>query len=124
MSNKSKANSIFGDLLDDEQKEELGLTGKTPTEPTSQFLVYFPQDGKPDVAFIYYHKPEEGGRPYARRYGYWMDEGDSGRKFVKLETNNLILMDFETFTNNAQFFPNKNCIKMFDDEGCFLLELI
>ena len=59
MSIKDTAKSLFGDLLSDKEKEELGATVDEPTEPDTQYIVYFLGD-KPDTVWEYHHKPDDG----------------------------------------------------------------
>jgi hypothetical protein len=121
MSFKKKASSFLSDLLDGEELQEIVGSTEKP-EITTQFVVYYLGD-KPDTVWEYNHKPEDG-IPYGRLYGYWDEDPDNkgARKFREHKSNNLKLMDFDTFMDRVP--PNKDCTKIFDSEADFLLELI
>ena len=138
MSNKSKAKSFLSDLLGDEELKQVQeeVTTTPQTDSSEQFIVYFKGD-KPDCVWQYFHNPDDGleilnedGTPtgkragYGRQFGYWDDDEDNkgSRKFKEHKSNNLKLMDFETFMDRVP--PNKDCTKIFDSEADFLLELI
>lgn len=138
MSNSNKANNFLTDLLDndDELKQAIEEAKKPVEEPKESFVVYFKGD-KPDTVWQYFHNPSDGEpvydingnltgetKGYGRLYGYWDDDPDNkgSRKFVEHKSNNLKLMDFDTFMDRVP--PNKDCTKVFESEADFLLELI
>jgi len=124
MSQSDKASNFLSDLLDDddELKQAIEEAKEPVEEPESQFVVYFKGD-KPDTVWEYVHKPADG-IPYGRLYGYWDEDPDSktSRHFVEHKSNNLKLMDWDTFMEQVP--PNKDCTKIYDSEADFLLELI
>ena len=124
MSKSSKASSFLDGLVDEDSDlaQEIADAKAEPVEPEEQFIVHFIGD-KPDCVWQYFHKPADG-IPYGRLYGYWDEDPDvkGSRKFKEHTSNNLKLMDFETFMENVP--PNKNCTKIYESEADFLLELI
>jgi len=137
MSKSAKASSFLDGLLDDndELKAEIADATKEPEEPDTSYIVYFMGD-KPDTVWEYCHKPEDGKitdiegnetgeyQPYGRLYGFWEEDPDNkgSRVFKEHKSNNLKLMDFDTFMERVP--PNKDCTKVFESEADFLLELI
>ena len=123
-SNASRAKSFLSDLLDgeDELKAEIAAAEAAPPEPDEQWVVYYMGD-KPDTAWSYHHKPDDG-IPYGRLEGYWDEDKEAkvARHFVPNRSTQLKVMDFETFMD--RIVPNKDCTKIFDSEGDFLRELI
>lgn len=117
-----KAENFLTDLIDEELAKDIAESKKEKEEPNVQFIVYYKGD-KPDTVWEYNHNPDDG-IPYGRLYGYWDEdkENKQSRTFVEHKSNNLKLMDFETFMDRIP--PNKDCTKVFDSEGDFLLELI
>jgi hypothetical protein len=143
MSNKDKAKSFLEDLLDDDSDlaQEIAES-EEPVTPDVQFIVYYLGDN-PETVWEYHHNPEDGapilnadgtpeldenGKPlhkgYGRLHGYWDADKEEkvSRHFVKHVSNNLKLMDFDTFMDRV--VPNKDCTKIFNSEADFLLELI
>ncbi|MCP3685945.1 MAG: hypothetical protein GY861_25140 [bacterium] len=142
---KDKAKGLFGDILSaDEQEEILGVNPNEEVIPEPNpvdYIVYFKGD-RPDTVWEYMHNPEDGiptlddaGNQeidehnvaqydsYGRLYGYWSDPDEQGvRQFEEHKSNNLKLMDFDTFMDNV--VPNRECTKIFESEADFLLELI
>lgn len=124
MSNKDRASSFLKDLLDgeDELQQEIADANKEPESPTEQWVVYFVGD-KPDTVWSYNHKPTDG-RPYGRLEGYFDENKEEkiSRHYVRNKSKNLKLMDWDTFLDVVP--PNKNCVKIYNSEEEFLLELI
>lgn len=123
MSNKAKASSFLEDLgIDDDLMQEIKDAEAEKESPKTQYIVYF-KGNNPDTVWEYHHEPDDG-IPYGRLYGYWSeDEGKKeSRHFVEHKSNNLKLMDFDTFMDRVP--PNKDCTKIYDSEADFLLELI
>lgn len=140
MSNSDKAKGLFADLLDDEELEQIKKENETVKQEDSyeRFIVYFIGD-KPEVVWHYFINPKDGleildeqGKPtgkrkdYGTRYGYWTEDTDNkvSRHFVEVKTNNIINMKFEEFLEHPNFIPNKNCVKIYESEADFLVELI
>jgi hypothetical protein len=124
MDNKAKANSFLADLgIDDELMDEINEANKAEQEsPKVQYIVYFKGD-KPDTVWEYHHEPDDGV-PYGRLYGFWDEDPEKkeSRSFKEHKSNNLKLMDFDTFMDRVP--PNRDCTKIYDSEADFLLELI
>ena len=125
MKNKSgKAKGFLAGLLDDDSDlaKEIEQANQVPEQPETQFIVYYIGE-EPDTVWEYNHKPDDG-IPYGRLYGYWDEDKEKkeARHFVEHKSNNLKLMDFDTFMDNVP--PNRNCTKVFDSEADFLLDLI
>jgi len=139
MSKSSRAKGFLSGLFDSkEEMEEVvsEVEEVDPNAPHESFIVYY-RGEKPDCVWQYFHNPVDGlevlnddGTPtgerkgYGRQYGYWDDDEDNkvGRHFVEHKSNNLKLMDFETFMERVP--PNRDCTKIFENESEFLLELI
>lgn len=132
MNLSSKVKSFFSGIVDDNELEKIANETKNEEQktPDESFIVYFKGD-RPDTVWQYFHNPKDGldelddsgnstgkKRGYGRLYGYWDDD----RKFVENISNNLKLMNFETFMEKVP--PNKDCTKIFESEADFLLELI
>jgi hypothetical protein len=122
--NKAKANDFLSDLgIDDELMEEIKSANTPQAKPDEQWIVYFKGE-EPDTAWTYHHNPDDG-IPYGRLEGYWVDEDKENkvaRHYVAHTSNNLKVMDYDTFMD--RIVPNKNCTKIYDSEADFLLELI
>lgn len=140
MSKSDQAKSFLADLLDETELKTVVQENKQPKEPSSEkFIVYFAGDNQPEVVWRYFINPADGmpelddkGNPtgknkdYGTRYGYWTSDPEkkNSRNFVQVQTNNYFNMPFQTFMEHPNFIPNKNCVKIYESEADFLLELI
>ena len=122
--NKAKANDFLSDLgIDDELMEEITNANTPPAQPDEQWIVYFLGE-QPDCVWAYFHNPDDG-IPYGQLKGYWVEEDKTNkvsRHYVPHTSNNLKVMSFDLFMD--RIVPNTNCVKIYDDEASFLLDLI
>jgi len=124
MSLKDKAKGFLADLLDSDDELNVAIEDAQAEkkEPETEFLVYMVGD-KPDCVWEYNHKPADGIK-YGRLVGYFDEDKEAGvsRHFVRNESNNLKLMDYQTFIE--RFIPNKDQIKVYPSEADMLLDFI
>jgi len=118
------AKSFLDGLLDESEVSQIVNDVKNSKSGSKdKFIVYYPSEGNPDVAYIYHGDPPDG-IPYIQRYGYWQEEGKS-RKFVENTGKNFILNHtIEQFLENERFIPNKNMARIFDCEEDFILDMM
>ena len=114
---------LFG--LSDEELESIGVDEESEVDPNAEkvdWIVYYKGE-QPDCVWTYHHNPDDG-IPFGRIEGYWEENKEEkiSRHYVANQSNNLKLMDYDTFMNNI--IPNKECCKIFESEEDFLLELI